>query len=144
MLSQRVIKAYVQVGTEVVSDQSRRILADSVDRFSRQLKQLRTIINEPEQQAVLAEIEHLCPEAQGIAPMAVAREYAPALQERAKELQTLPHQLAGLIENDSHISVGRQVTAAGRQRVLPQRVAKAYMLRAWDIAPLRSEKNWIP
>jgi hypothetical protein len=133
MLSQRIVKAYAQVGNNVIPDQSRQILADSMEQFSRQLKQLGTLVTKPEQKAVLAQIERVWPDVQRIASMAAVREYAPALQERANELQSLSHQLAGLLEDDGGIAIGHLVNVAGRQRMLSQRLAKAYMLRAWNI-----------
>jgi len=133
MLSQRIVKAYVQVGTKVAPDQSRQILAESLEQYSRQLGQLRKVVTKPEQKAVLAEMERLWPEVQSLALKPVVRENAAVLQERANELQSLAHRLAGLLEDDSDIAIGHLVNVAGRQRMLSQRLAKAYMLRTWDI-----------
>lgn len=133
MLTQRIVKAYAQVGTLSASDQSRKILAESTEQFSLQLAQLRAIAKQPDQRSLLAEIENLWPEVQGIASKPITRDLAPTLQEKANALQTLSHLLAALIESTSGVAAGRLVNIAGRQRMLSQRLAKAYMLRAWDI-----------
>lgn len=132
MLSQRIVKAYVQVGTTLEPDHSRQILTESVEKFSSQLMQLRTAISRPAQRAALQEIEHIWPELRDIASTVAVREYAPALNEGANRLEAVCHRLAGLVEIDSRVATGHLVNIAGRQRMLSQRLTKAYMLRTWD------------
>lgn len=133
MLSQRIVKAYAQVGARVTTAQSRQLLADSAEQFAHQLDELRAVLTRPDQRETLAEIERLWPQVRDVAGAEPRRDKALLLHAQANELQRLSHRLAGLIEQERDVAGGRLVNLAGRQRMLTQRLAKAYMLRAWQI-----------
>jgi hypothetical protein len=133
MLSQRIVKAYAQVGIGVMTAQSQQILTASLDRFARQLEELRAAPAPADQRATLAAIERIWPRLQRLSTAAVDRRNAPQLQADADELQRLSHRLVNLIEQENGLVAGRLVNLAGRQRMLTQRLAKAYMLRVWQV-----------
>jgi hypothetical protein len=133
MLSQRMVKAYAQIGAQVLPDESHRILGESIEQFGAQLELLRPVIQKPDQKALMADIERVWHQVRRIASAPVLRQSAPGLQRHANELEALCHRLAGLVERDSGLAIGRLVNLSGRQRMLTQRLAKAYMLSAWKI-----------
>jgi hypothetical protein len=133
MLSQRIVKAYAQIGAQVLPDESYRILGESIKQFGAQLELLRPFVQEPDQRALLADIDSLWPQVQQIASAPVLRHSAPGLQKHANELEALCHRLAVSVERHSGLAIGQLVNLAGRQRMLTQRLAKAYMLSAWKI-----------
>lgn len=133
MLSQRIVKAYAQVGANVLPVQSRQILDDSIALFAQQFEQLQMTSNKPEQRDLLVTIQRLWPDVRRIASAPVDKQSAALLQTRSNELEAISHRLAGLIEVDGGVSIARLVNVAGRQRMLSQRLTKTYMLRAWNI-----------
>ncbi len=133
MLSQRIVKAYAQMGARVLPESSQRILGESIEQFGTQLELLRPIVQKPDQRILLADIDRLWPQVRRIASAPVLPQSAPVLNKHANELEALCHRLAGLIERDSGLAIGQLVNLSGRQRMLTQRLAKAYMLNAWKI-----------
>ncbi len=140
MLSQRIVKAYAQMGAQVLPEASQRILGESIEQFGIQLELLRPIVQKPDQKILLADIDRLWPQVRRIASAPVLLQSAPALHKHANELEALCHRLAGLIERDSGRAIGRLVNLSGRQRMLTQRLAKDYMLNAWRIESPRLGK----
>lgn len=129
MLSQRIVKAYVQIGMKVQLDVDQIILADSVRRFQADLSWLEdsAALDAPE----LATLKDLWRRLSLDLQAKPELERAIALNETAEiTLQGMEGLTQKLQAANGH-AAARLVNLAGRQRMLSQRLAKAYMLRAW-------------
>jgi nitrate/nitrite-specific signal transduction histidine kinase len=134
MLSQRMAKAYFQIGQQVEVDRSKKILDASVSLFDRQLVELKNFAPTPEikenylklEKSWLAYKDVLV----GAAP---SQENGRKVLEISDQVLALAHQGTQLLEKQSTTSAGRLVNVSGRQRMLSQRMAKFYQAIAWGV-----------
>jgi hypothetical protein len=143
MLSQRIAKAYCQVALGVLPETSARILEESVALFEGQLAELNAAA--PDRQirdsvAALARPWHLF---RAAASAPASREGCVRLSARSDEVLAAAHRLTVELQDYSGTQVGRLVNISGRQRMLSQRLAKLYMVRAAgsDSPALREEMD---
>lgn len=141
MLSQRIAKAYAQIGANVLPGLSAKVLRDSIDTFASQQDVLRDVAIRPDQQKLIAVIDGQWAEVLAITNLPVEKGRAAELQTRVNAMERLSSQLTYLLRSAHTVKMGKLINVAGRQRMLSQRLAKAYMLRAWgvDIPNLRVE-----
>ncbi|HEY6897166.1 MAG TPA: type IV pili methyl-accepting chemotaxis transducer N-terminal domain-containing protein [Rhodocyclaceae bacterium] len=129
MLSQRIVKAYAQVGMGVQPKVDRQILAESVRRFDADLRWLEDFPGVDGGR--LSELKGRWKEFGRIFHDSPELAQAAALNSTAEGILNLAEGLTqGLAQSDGG-EIGRLVNLAGRQRMLSQRLAKAFMLRAW-------------
>lgn len=133
MLTQRIAKAYAQVGAKVLPELSARILRDSLDAFGFQQDKLRTSASLPDQQKLVAIIDGQWAEVIALTNLPVDKGRAAELHTKVNTLERLFSQLSYLLRGAHSPKAGKVVTVAGRQRMLSQRLIKAYMLRAWGV-----------
>lgn len=131
MLSQRIVKAYCQIGLKVQPEKSRSILEKSANLFDAQLAELRQTAARPEIQEALVKEAALWGELRAIAVAPVSRDGARKLADLSEALLQAAHKVTQLYENASGTKTGKLVNMAGRQRMLSQRLAKFYMLKKW-------------
>lgn len=134
MLSQRMAKAYFQLGLEVDVERSKRVLDSSVQLFDRQLAELKNFAPTPETRDTYRRLEAAW------ATYRLALVGAPPSPEGGRkvlqgseQVLALAQQGAAQLERLAGNSVGRLVNVAGRQRMLSQRVAKLYQAMAWGV-----------
>lgn len=134
MLSQRMAKAYFQLGMQVDVDRSRKVLDASVALFDRQLVELKNFAPSPEIKDTYLKLEK-----SWLAYKDVLLGAVPSPSNGAKVLQlseevlALAHQGTVQLEKLSGTTTGRLVNIAGRQRMLSQRLAKFYQASAWGV-----------
>jgi hypothetical protein len=133
MLSQRIVKAYCQVGLLVTPDVSRAQFAGAISRFDSQLATLAANMSNPETRAAVTHVSRLWRGVRQTANGQVSREGARVLESRSEALLQASQALVLLLERDTGTPQARLINTSGRQRMLSQRIAKLYMLRAWGI-----------
>ena len=134
MLSQRMAKAYFQIGQQVEVERSKKILDASVSVFDRQLVELKNFAPTPE-----IKDNYLKLEKSWLAYKDVLVGAAPS-QDNGRKVLELSEQVLGLahqgtvqLEKQSATTAGRLVNISGRQRMLSQRMAKFYQAIAWGV-----------
>lgn len=133
MLTQRIIKAYAQVGQGITPEVSRRQLDDAVRLFEAQLVELRRFISDLNGRQHITRLEKLWGPFKSVATGAVDRKGAGQLLAMEDGLVAAAHGLTVELQNRSGSPAGRLVNIAGGQRMLSQRLAKYYLLRAWGV-----------
>ncbi|HID49005.1 MAG TPA: hypothetical protein EYP40_05220 [Chromatiales bacterium] len=143
MLTQRMLKAYAMIGIEVLTEKSRQQLQASIRLYDRQLAELKNFAPNRKIQSSLDKVETLWIPYKKMLLQPVSRENAALLLETNDELLAASHKVVMQLEEVSGTGFGRLVNISGRQRMLSQRLAKFYMLRAWgfDNAEMRAESQ---
>lgn len=138
MLSQRIVKAYCQIGLRVVPDLAQRELADALSGFATQLAALRKIAPDAATRRALHRTSDAWAPFRRVATGPVSRNGARELARLGEAVLSAAHGVVVALETAAGTPQARLTNIAGRQRMLSQRLAKLYMLRAWkvDIADL--------
>jgi hypothetical protein len=131
MLTQRIVKSYLQMGQDVRYRVANKHLNESVALFEQQLAQLKAFTQDPETQRGLELVEKLWIPVKTIATGSVQREQAQALRESAEKLLVAAHQVVLMLADQSGTNQGHLVNIAGRQRMLTQRMGNLYMMMSW-------------
>ncbi len=129
MLSQRMTKAYCQIGLNVRRDEARIQLNEALQLFEIQLVELKGFAPTPAIAATLVDVETKWAPFKLVVVKPYSRDGAERLLDLNEELLQTADRVVQLYQEYSGKPVGRLVNVSGRQRMLSQRLAKFYMLR---------------
>lgn len=132
MLSQRIVKAYCLVGLGVQEARAREQLARSIELFEQQFQELKDFAPDVGTHDALARVAEVWPDFRARATEAVSRDGARLLNRASGPLVEATDSVVMALAALSDQPYGRLVNVAGRQRMLSQRLAKNYLLRAWQ------------
>jgi len=140
MLTQRMLKSYSMVGLDVQSAGAKQQLHSAIRLFEKQLQELQAFAPTPEIKTSLDKVSKLWQPFRQQLKQPISRARAKAMLELNDQLLRAAHRVVLQLEDVSGTSYGRLVNISGRQRMLSQRLAKFYILRAWgvDTAEVRS------
>jgi len=133
-LSQRIVKAWCQVGLKVQPEISRAQLDAAVRQFDDNLKALdgQQSASAPARKALAALHAAWAPlRAAAVGPVRQAE--AAQLDARAEEVWKAAERLANLLQDETEMPVTRSVHLVEQLRMLSQRLVKIYMLQQWRI-----------
>lgn len=129
MLTQRMVKAYCQIGLNVRREEARQQLDEAVQTFDTQLAELRRFAPTREISEELALVEAGWQRFRPLILKPYSRQDARAVMELSETLLERSHKVVMSLQDVSGKPAARLVSLAGRQRMLSQRIAKFHMCR---------------
>ena len=143
MLSQRLVKAWCQIGLNVQPDRAKAQVGDAVRLFERNLAALDKTATTPEASTALAGLRAAWAPLRVAALGTVRKTDAAQMDSRAEDVLMAAERLTRVLQETADAPVNRWISLAGRQRMLSQRLVKIYMLQQWgiDSAALRDERE---
>ncbi|MGB1092144.1 MAG: type IV pili methyl-accepting chemotaxis transducer N-terminal domain-containing protein [Oceanobacter sp.] len=142
MLTQRMMKDYLMLGAGVKADKAQTELSASVERFESNLDVLTSYSDLPIINSQLEKVKAMWAEHKTGLLSLPDKEAAVALMKENLELLGACHQLVLNIEGQSAQRNADIVNISGRQRMLSQRIAKAYMALYWGVPSTELESEF--
>jgi nitrate/nitrite-specific signal transduction histidine kinase len=145
MLSQRIAKAWVMLGMNILPERARAILTDSLAVQQGQFAELKGFTPNDDVRTALVQLESEWAAYRTALAAAPHLKNAQRVYDTSESVQERAHRLTLAYERASSAPAeDRLINVAGRQRMLSQRLAKFTLFRAWDVNPVaaRMEANF--
>jgi nitrate/nitrite-specific signal transduction histidine kinase len=136
MLSQRTAKAWLMLVLGIVPDKAKSLLTQSVSLFEQQLGELRSAQPNDEIKAAFRQLEQEWSRYRPL--LADIRSDAKAVWAGSDAVLAAAQRLVQAYEKTAGTAASRLISLSGRQRMLSQRMAKAYFFRQMGINPAQA------
>ena len=134
MLSQRMAKAYCQIGLNILTDKSRHILDMSVNLYQEHLNELKAFAPSADIKATYTDLGANWQLYRQLLVGTPSLNNARRITQINEDALRVAHLGTTQFELSSPTNMGRLINIAGRQRMLSQRLAKFYMFQQWGIS----------
>ena len=132
-LAERVAKLHAQSGQSILTQRSRRALADTVREFDAALRDVRAAARDAGSRENYVLLGLLWQEYRDWALRPATRESARKLRERAEEVEWIAAKGVRLAHERSRAEESATAVRAAQAYLLAQRVPKTYLWRRWDL-----------
>jgi len=140
MLGQRIVKDYLLIGQNLQVNAAQEQLKASIDLYQQQHDNLKAFSKNPLVTYALDEIDPVWLKFKAMASATPKKSQAIKLNKLGEQLLDLNQLLVISMRDEANTEQGKIVNMAGRQRMLSQRLAKAYLMLSWDIADVRCKR----
>ncbi|AZZ90290.1 pilus assembly protein PilP [Hahella sp. KA22] len=133
MLSQRIVKAYLLMGQDILPDKSSIQLHDSVAQFESQLADLEGYLKAGEMARDLKSVRKEWTAFRKLATTAPNQENAAKLIQQSEELLSLTQGVTSNLEKQVASTKGRLINISNEQGMLSQKIAMYYSAMSWNL-----------
>ncbi|ETW95155.1 MAG: hypothetical protein ETSY1_31825 [Candidatus Entotheonella factor] len=142
MLTQRILRDYIQLGIQVRPDIAAKELPEAVALFESTMSDLKQFAPDKAVSSALADVEKLWKPVKAVATAAPDRAKAEQLWLDTENLLIACNTLVQRLEDVSDDDGNYLVNTAGLQRMLSQRAVVFHMMRAWGFSDPRYEQGF--
>lgn len=133
MLTQRMLKAWCQMGQDIRYLEAKTQLKDGMELFVAQLARLTDFAETEAIQSNLRGIQEQWTQVQEALMQKPTQEALSPLRDQLEALLSASHQVVVQLAKESGTQAGHLVNIAGRQRMLSQRMSNLYLIKAWGL-----------
>ncbi|MCU7959163.1 MAG: type IV pili methyl-accepting chemotaxis transducer N-terminal domain-containing protein [gamma proteobacterium symbiont of Bathyaustriella thionipta] len=141
MLGQRIVKDYLLIGQNLKVNAARKQLQASIDLYQHQHDNIKAFSSNPLVSYTLKEIDPVWSKFKALASSKPEKSQAIQLNKLGEQLLDLNQLLVISMRDEANTEQAKMVNMAGRQRMLSQRLAKAYLMLNWNIADARCKRS---
>ena len=142
MLSQRMAKTYLMIGSGVRAEVANEQFDQSLAKFESNYQALNEYAPTPEIRQALATAGSIWQEYRQLLLNSPSRESAPEVLALSDQLLLQSEKVVQLIQQNNGKSAALLVNRSGRQRMLSQRIAKLYLARSWRLPGAELEQQF--